>query len=79
MSSRTSVIAAFHHPAIARPRPRRTPTIHGAPPMPGRAHVIDGIDPVIHVPKRLTAMAILANAPTMVTRFPSVWTVRSRS
>ncbi|MFH5212006.1 transcriptional regulator [Antrihabitans sp. NCIMB 15449] len=26
--------------------------------------VIDGLDPLIHAPKRLAAMAVLANAPT---------------
>jgi hypothetical protein len=31
--------------------------------------VIDGLDPVIHVPKRLAAMAILANAPSASFRF----------
>jgi DNA-binding MarR family transcriptional regulator len=31
--------------------------------------VIDGLDPIIHVPKRLAAMAILANAPTASFRF----------
>ncbi|MEV4515794.1 transcriptional regulator [Dactylosporangium sp. NPDC049525] len=31
--------------------------------------MIDGIDPVIHVPKRLAAMAILANAPSVSFRF----------
>jgi DNA-binding MarR family transcriptional regulator len=31
--------------------------------------VIDGLDPVIHVPKRLAAMAILANAPHASFRF----------
>jgi DNA-binding MarR family transcriptional regulator len=31
--------------------------------------MIDGIDPVIHVPKRLAAMAILANAPSASFRF----------
>jgi DNA-binding MarR family transcriptional regulator len=31
--------------------------------------MIDGLDPVIHVPKRLAAMAVLANAPTVSFRF----------
>jgi DNA-binding MarR family transcriptional regulator len=31
--------------------------------------VIDGLDPIIHVPKRLAAMAILANAPSASFRF----------
>ena len=31
--------------------------------------MIDGLDPVIHVPKRLAAMAILANAPRASFRF----------
>ena len=31
--------------------------------------MIDGLDPVIHVPKRLAAMAILANAPSASFRF----------
>jgi DNA-binding MarR family transcriptional regulator len=31
--------------------------------------MIDGLDPVIHVPKRLAAMAILANAPSVSFRF----------
>jgi DNA-binding MarR family transcriptional regulator len=31
--------------------------------------MIEGIDPVIHVPKRLAAMAMLANAPTVSFRF----------
>jgi DNA-binding MarR family transcriptional regulator len=31
--------------------------------------VIDGLDPVIHVPKRLAVMAILANAPSASFRF----------
>jgi DNA-binding MarR family transcriptional regulator len=31
--------------------------------------LIDGLDPVIHVPKRLAAMAILANAPSVSFRF----------
>lgn len=31
--------------------------------------MIEGLDPVIHVPKRLAAMAILANAPTASFRF----------
>jgi DNA-binding MarR family transcriptional regulator len=31
--------------------------------------VIGGLDPVIHVPKRLAAMAILANAPSVSFRF----------
>ncbi|MET7418926.1 transcriptional regulator [Dactylosporangium sp. NPDC005555] len=31
--------------------------------------MIEGIDPVIHVPKRLAAMAILANAPSASFRF----------
>ena len=31
--------------------------------------MIDGLDPVIHVPKRLAAMAVLANAPTVTFRF----------
>ncbi|MEV0720141.1 transcriptional regulator [Asanoa sp. NPDC050611] len=31
--------------------------------------MIDGLDPVIHVPKRLGAMAVLANAPTVTFRF----------
>jgi DNA-binding MarR family transcriptional regulator len=31
--------------------------------------VIDDLDPVIHVPKRLAAMAILANAPSVSFRF----------
>ncbi|MEO3743450.1 transcriptional regulator [Plantactinospora sp. B5E13] len=31
--------------------------------------MIDGLDPVIHVPKRLAAMAALANAPTVTFRF----------
>ncbi|MGY4768083.1 transcriptional regulator [Kribbella sp. CWNU-51] len=31
--------------------------------------MIDGIDPVIHAPKRLAAMAVLANATTVTFRF----------
>ncbi|WP_155371444.1 winged helix-turn-helix domain-containing protein [Catellatospora vulcania] len=31
--------------------------------------MIDGLDPVIHVPKRLAAMAVLANAPSVSFRF----------
>jgi Winged helix DNA-binding domain len=31
--------------------------------------VIEGLDPVIHVPKRLAAMAILSNAPHATFRF----------
>ncbi|GIF72547.1 transcriptional regulator [Asanoa siamensis] len=31
--------------------------------------MIDGLDPIIHVPKRLAAMGILANAPTVSFRF----------
>ncbi|GIF69561.1 MarR family transcriptional regulator [Asanoa ishikariensis] len=31
--------------------------------------MISGLDPVIHAPKRLAAMAILANAPTASFRF----------
>jgi DNA-binding MarR family transcriptional regulator len=31
--------------------------------------VIDGLDPLIHVPKRLAVMAILANAPSASFRF----------
>jgi DNA-binding transcriptional ArsR family regulator len=31
--------------------------------------VIDGIDPIIHAPKRLAAMAVLANSPTASFRF----------
>jgi DNA-binding MarR family transcriptional regulator len=31
--------------------------------------MISGIDPIIHVPKRLAAMAILANAPSVSFRF----------
>lgn len=31
--------------------------------------MIDGFDPVIHAPKRLAAMAVLANAPTVSFRF----------
>ncbi|MCW0215049.1 MAG: transcriptional regulator [Pseudonocardia sp.] len=31
--------------------------------------MIDGIDPTIHAPKRLAAMAVLANAPTVSFRF----------
>ncbi len=31
--------------------------------------MIEGLDPVIHVPKRLAAMAVLANAPTVSFRF----------
>ena len=31
--------------------------------------MIGGLDPVIHVPKRLAAMAILANAPSASFRF----------
>lgn len=31
--------------------------------------MIGGLDPVIHVPKRLAAMAILANAPSVSFRF----------
>lgn len=31
--------------------------------------MIDGLDPVIHAPKRLAAMAILRNAPTVTFRF----------
>jgi DNA-binding MarR family transcriptional regulator len=31
--------------------------------------VIDGLDPVIHTPKRLAAMAVLANATTVTFRF----------
>ena len=31
--------------------------------------MIDGLDPVIHVPKRLAAMAVLANAPSASFRF----------
>lgn len=31
--------------------------------------MIDGLDPVIHAPKRLAAMAILLNAPTVTFRF----------
>jgi len=31
--------------------------------------VIDGLDPVIHAPKRLAAMAVLANATTVTFRF----------
>ena len=31
--------------------------------------MIDGLDPIIHVPKRLAAMAILANAPSASFRF----------
>ncbi len=31
--------------------------------------MIEGLDPVIHVPKRLAAMAILANAPSASFRF----------
>lgn len=31
--------------------------------------MIDGLDPIIHVPKRLAAMAILANAPEVSFRF----------
>ncbi|WP_327637412.1 transcriptional regulator [Kribbella sp. NBC_00482] len=31
--------------------------------------MIDGLDPVIHAPKRLAAMAVLANATTVTFRF----------
>ncbi len=31
--------------------------------------MIDGLDPVIHMPKRLAAMAVLANATTVSFRF----------
>lgn len=31
--------------------------------------MIDGLDPVIHAPKRLAAMAVLANATTLTFRF----------
>ncbi|MEU8075174.1 transcriptional regulator [Catellatospora citrea] len=31
--------------------------------------MIDDLDPVIHVPKRLAAMAVLANAPSVSFRF----------
>jgi DNA-binding MarR family transcriptional regulator len=31
--------------------------------------MIDGLDPVIHVPKRLAAMAVLAQAPSASFRF----------
>ncbi|SCF25325.1 transcriptional regulator [Micromonospora mirobrigensis] len=31
--------------------------------------MIDGLDAIIHVPKRLAAMAVLANAPTVSFRF----------
>ena len=31
--------------------------------------MIDGLDPIIHVPKRLAAMAVLANAPSASFRF----------
>ncbi|MBQ0901057.1 transcriptional regulator [Micromonospora sp. U21] len=31
--------------------------------------MIDGLDPIIHVPKRLAAMAVLANAPSVSFRF----------
>ncbi|GAA4253032.1 winged helix-turn-helix domain-containing protein [Dactylosporangium darangshiense] len=31
--------------------------------------MIDGLDPIIHVPKRLAAMGILANAPSVSFRF----------
>lgn len=31
--------------------------------------MISGLDPIIHVPKRLAAMAILANAPSASFRF----------
>lgn len=31
--------------------------------------MIDGLDPVIHAPKRLAAMAVLANASTVTFRF----------
>ncbi|MFI7210925.1 transcriptional regulator [Micromonospora maritima] len=31
--------------------------------------MIDGLDPVIHVPKRLAAMAVLANAPSVLFQF----------
>ncbi len=31
--------------------------------------MISGLDPIIHVPKRLAAMAILANAPSVSFRF----------
>ncbi|MEU7875659.1 transcriptional regulator [Dactylosporangium sp. NPDC049140] len=31
--------------------------------------MIDGLDPLIHIPKRLAAMAVLANAPSVSFRF----------
>ena len=31
--------------------------------------MIDGLDPIIHAPKRLAAMAVLANANTVTFRF----------
>ena len=31
--------------------------------------MIDGLDPIIHLPKRLAVMGILANAPSVSFRF----------